>query len=281
MALITRKNHTYSDAIASGTAAFILTATIIAGFAAFAAAQTPADSLRNLSPQAIFDKANIQIELHHYDRALALYQAIENEHVDSGPLYLNMGIAYSRQDSLGLAKYYFMKAAGFSSTHTRALDGIDFVNNRLTHNETLLPALPWDRFFNWIRTQIGIHALVFISLLIINLGVVAYIASWLWPAYKKWLEKPGLGILILGILLLILGGFTDYQARRYTPAIQIVKESNVREKPAAKAGVVSLAYEGYRFQIDHKRSKNHPGWYYVRMGNGQYGWIHRDDLKLF
>ena len=244
-------------------------------------AQSNADSLRGLSPQAIFDKANIQIELKHYKQALSMYEVIDAKDLGSGPLYLNMGVAWTRLDSLGLAKYYFIKASDFPSTKSKALQGIDYVNNQLEHNETLLPALPWDRFFNWIENQIGIHTLIFISILIINLGVIALIATWLWPAYAKWLKNPAYVVLVMGIVLLALGGFTDYQARRYAKAIQVVRESNIREKPDSDSGIVSLSYEGYRFKIDRDRSQNYPDWYYVRMGNGQYGWIHRNDLKLF
>lgn len=244
-------------------------------------AQSIPDSLRDLSPQAIFDKANIQIELKHYHKALDLYQAVDKQDMGSGPLYLNMGIAWTKLDSLGLAKYYFLKAAAFPSTKTKAEQGVDYVNNQLEHNETLLPPLPWDRFFNWIENQIGIHTLVLFGIIIVNLGVVIFIATWLWPEYDKWLKNPGYAILILGILLLLLAGFSDYQARRYTRAVQIVKESNVRESPSPKAEIVSLSYEGYRFRIDRERSQKYPNWYYVRMGNGQYGWIHRNDLKLF
>jgi len=253
----------------------------VSGLSSLCVAQNQVDSLRGLSPQAIFDKANIQIELKHYHTALSLYQVIDSKGMGSGPLYLNMGIAWTHLDSLGLAKYYFMKAADFPSTQSRAQQGIDFVNNQLEHNETLLPALPWDRFFNWLENEIGVHTLMLLGIIIINFGVIIFIAVWLWPQYQKWLKNPGYVILVIGVMLILLAGFTDYQARRYTRAIQIVKESNVREKPASSAGIVSLAYEGYRFKIDRDRSQNYPHWYYVRMGNGQYGWIHRNDLKLF
>ena len=263
------------------TLTIFLAAILFAGLNVNAHAQTLADSIRDLSPQAIFDKANIQIELKHYRKALDLYQAINHQDVASGPLYLNMGIAWTQLDSLGLAKYYFLKAADFPSTKSQALQGVDYVNNQLEHNETLLPPLPWDRFFNWIENQIGIHFLVFISIIIINLGVLLFIATWLWPQYRKWTKSPGYGILVIGIILLLLAGFTDYQARRFTPAIQIVKESNIRQSPDSNSEIVSLSYKGYRFRIDRERSQKYPDWYYVRMGNGQYGWIHRNDLKLF
>lgn len=277
MALIHHTKDFQSRALAIS---FLVVLSVIMG-QHYCKAQSNADSLRDLTPQAIFDKANIQIELKHYKQALSMYEVIDAKDLGSGPLYLNMGVAWTRLDSLGLAKYYFIKASDFPSTRSKALQGIDYVNNQLEHNETLLPALPWDRFFNWIENQIGIHTLIFISILIINLGVIAFIATWLWPAYEKWLKNPAYTVLVLGIVLLALGGFTDYQARRYTKAIQVVRESNIREKPDSNSGIVSLSYEGYRFKIDRDRSQNYPDWYYVRMGNGQYGWIHRNDLKLF
>lgn len=243
------------------------------------AAQLP-DSLADLSPQAIFDKANIQFELKKYDTAIKLYQAVETKHVASGPLYLNMAISYVNIDSMGLAKYYFLKSAQFPETQSQAQNGLSYVDNQLSHKSAVLPELPWDRAMNWIQNEFGIHTFMFWGLVFLNLGVIAFVGIWFLEDYRKPLKYLGIFLLTVGILTTVTAKLVDYHAQRYSRGIMITKQASVMEKPQPKSDVVSMAYEGYTFTIDNKKSKPIPNWYYIRMSNGLYGWIPKGDIKI-
>ena len=41
-----------------------------------------------------------------------------------------------------------------------------------------------------------------------------------------------------------------------------------------------MAYEGYDLTIDWKKSKTIENWYYIRLGNGQFGWIKAKGIKI-
>jgi len=238
------------------------------------------DSLKGLTPQAIFDKANLQNEKKHYKSALGLYHAIEHTNTGSGALFLNMGLTYLNTDSLGKAKYYFLRASKYPETRKQAQQGLNYLSNHLSHKSAELPELPWDRALNWLQNDIGAHTLLIISLLILNAGILLIVGVWFIEKYKKTLRYSGIILTLLGILFLLTTGFVDYHTRRYSQGVMIMKEANVNEKPNKNAGVVSIAYEGYTFTVDKEKSARRDNWYYIRMSNGLYGWIPKKDIKV-
>ncbi len=243
------------------------------------AAQLP-DSLADLSPQAIFDKANIQYELKKYDTAIKLYQAVETKHMASGPLYLNMAISYVNIDSMGLAKYFFIKSSEFPETQSQAQNGLNYVDNQLSHKSAVLPELPWDRAMNWIQNEFGIHTFMFWGLFLLNLGILALVGIWFLENYRKPLKYLGIILVTLGFLTTVTAKLVDYHAQRYSRGVMITRQTSVMEKPQKDSDVVSMAYEGYTFTIDNNKSTQSPNWYYIRMSNGLYGWIPKRDIKV-
>ena len=60
----------------------------------------------------------------------------------------------------------------------------------------------------------------------------------------------------------------------------ITTEVQVKQKADESADLVSLGYEGYSITVDHKISKEASGWIYIRLGNGQFGWIKSSGVKI-
>ena len=60
----------------------------------------------------------------------------------------------------------------------------------------------------------------------------------------------------------------------------VIEETSVMERPSTDASLISKAYEGYDLTVDYKKSGTEPSWYYIRLGNGQYGWIKVDGVKV-
>ena len=67
-------------------------------------------ALSQESPQLLFDRGNDALVAGEYRQALNAYHQLLESNQVSGAMYLNMGISYVRLDSLGKAKYYFLKA---------------------------------------------------------------------------------------------------------------------------------------------------------------------------
>lgn len=233
------------------------------------------------TPQVLFDEANEAYDQGKYREAIKTYHSIL-ENAESGPVYLNLGLSYVQLDSLGKAKYYFMKAQRYPITENRAQEGISYVNSRFSRTSAVLPELPWEQYFNWMRYSIGVGWLYTVGLIILNLGIILVVFRWLSYRFQD-VRGSALfvwGTAALGALILLHGVFVTYLDDRYHKAVMIHQEQSVHEKPNAESAVVSKAYEGYVFQVDFYQSETADNWYYVRMSNGLYGWIPKTDILI-
>ncbi len=232
------------------------------------------------SPQPIFDKANELLESGQYEQAITLYQQLEEQQHWSGALFLNLGISYQRIDSLGKAKYYYLKSAEFEETEPKAQQALEFVNNQFSHQSAVLPKLPWDIATSWLQKNIGASTLLASAIIVLNIGVLLFIARWFIYWMPSYIKMGSLVIIGLALLLMATAFYTQYVSDRYRKAIMVTEKASVIEKPKAETAMVSQAFEGYTFTVDHTRSSKHPDWSYVRMSNGLYGWIQTKDILL-
>lgn len=233
------------------------------------------------NPQPLFDQANNYLESGDYRQALSIYRELERNEQVSGSLFLNMAISHVELDSLGLAKYYFMKAGQFDETRENALQGLDYVNSRFSRQSAVLPKLPWQRLLDWLSETIGASLLLGLGIILLNLGVIGFVARWfIMVPGEKYFKFGGIGVAVIGIVFVLTSFYIDYRDNRYHPAVMIHNQANVREQPDSSAAVVSQAFEGYTFTVDSYKSEEYPTWYYVRMSNGLYGWIPGNDIRI-
>lgn len=232
------------------------------------------------SPQALFNRANQQLKSKNYRQAISLYKNIEAQNTVSGALFLNLGISYQRLDSLGKAKYYFLKAAQFEATEDEANQALEYVETQFSQQSAVLPKLPWDVATHWLQSNVGSSALLAFGVLLLNLGILIYIAHWFTRWYPEYLSIAGYFIVGLSILLIAAGFYTQYISNRYSTAVMVTEKAPVYEKPQNEASLVSQAFEGYTFTVDHYRSESHLDWKYIRMSNGLYGWIPASEIMV-
>lgn len=249
-------------------------------FGAILAFLLPPAAQAQSSPQVRFDNANQHLTEGEYYAALEKYRELESDNHLSGALFLNMGIAYARVDSLGKAKYYFMKSRGYGETRQRAREGLEFVENRFSRQSAVLPKLPWQRAIEWIQEYIGARTLLGGGLLLLNLGVILIVIRWFRSRWQKVLKHGGYSLLAAGLLIIAVSFYARHLDQRYSRAVMVTREADVREEPGENAPNVSRAFEGYTFTVDHRRSDDRGGWYYVRMSNGLYGWIPAENLMV-
>lgn len=233
-----------------------------------------------LSPQAAFDEANTIFENGNVSKALQHYQDIEKSGNVSGALYLNMGIAAVQIDSMGLAKYYFKKAANFDNTAEQANAGLEYVNKQFSRQSAVLPKLPWDRAVEFLIVGPTAPGVFIIGFLITISGLILL--------YLCWFNKITLGRYFSSILTLILIGssltglsfYVDYVDQRYDEGVLITSSQRVTQNPNSDSPLVSIAYEGYDLTVDQWKSAEQKNWLYIRLGNGQYGWIPDRGVKV-
>ena len=232
------------------------------------------------TPQLIFDRGNDALVEGNYRQAISTYKQLEDRDMISGALFLNMGISYVQMDSLGKAKYYFIKASRYKETEEQATRGLEFVEQRFSRQSAVLPKLPWDKAVDWLKLNVGASTLLGIGIILLNVGIIAYVSTWFWVPYEKITRRSGLGASAAGLLIVFLSFYVQYVGERYSEAVMVHRQANVVEQPQEDAAVVSQAYEGYTFTVDEFRSEEQEGWSYVRMSNGLYGWIPNNEILV-
>lgn len=232
------------------------------------------------SPQAAFDEANTIFENGKVSQALQHYQDIEKSGNISGALYLNMGIAAVQIDSMGLAKYYFMKAKNFDNVEEKAASALEYTNKQFSRQSAVLPKLPWDRAVEWLIAGPSASGLFIIGFLITISGLILL--------YLCWFNRISLGgyfsyilsLIIIGSSLAGLSFYVDYVDQRYDEGVLITSSQRVTQNPNTDSPLVSIAYEGYDLTVDQWKSAEQENWLYIRLGNGQYGWIPDRGVKV-
>lgn len=231
--------------------------------------------------QAEFDRANELLEEQRIEEALELYRSIQENQQLSGQLFYNMGMAAVHLDSLGLAKYYFMRSSQFPELRQDALNAVRYTNNQFDRRSAVLPKLPWDRFFDWLSVTVGPFWMMASGLLLLNLGVASIITSWFSKHFPGVFRKSGTSLVSFGLLFICLSIYLQYLDNRYDTGVMVHNQTVVREQPDDNSTSISTAYEGYTMTVDNNRSDREENWVYIRLENGMYGWIEREMIKTF
>jgi hypothetical protein len=231
--------------------------------------------------QSQFDTANELMEEHRVEEAFQIYRSILNDGYLSGKLFFNMALASMYQDSLGLAKYYLLQSAEYPETLAEAERTLNYVNDQFNRRSAVLPKLPWERFFEWMKNRFGPSWLLIFGILFFNLGAGSLIGSWFTDRASIWLKRAGYITGIFSLLLISSSFYLDYLDNRFDTGIVVDRQTIVYERAMAGSASISNAYEGYKMTVDTKRSENEPDWYYVRLENGMYGWIERTHVRTF
>jgi tetratricopeptide (TPR) repeat protein len=227
--------------------------------------------------QLKFDKANQLLKEQDFEQALLLYRELKMADFESGALYLNSGLAYTQLDSLGMAKADFLQAADFDDTREQALEGLSYITKKLPQKAAALPKMPWDNLLEW-TVESGISFWVILGSVLLYLSFLFLVLYWFKLRDNKWILNLFFGGIFLSAAFFAAAFYTQYVNNRYGKAVLIKNQSTLYEAASSSSSVISLAFEGYEFTVDFTTSAGNPEWVYVRMSNGVFGWIPKQDL---
>ncbi len=228
-------------------------------------------------PTAVFDQASTEIQNKNFVGAIELLRQLDAEGVENGPMLINLGIAYTQLDSLGLAKYYFTRAGDYPEVKTQSETGLTFITQQLQRRASGLPILALNRIQNNIIHTFNAFWSLLIPILLLNLGAVILVWHFRTPA--AWRKVSASVLLIFAFF-----GFAHYVAvsafvSRYDTGILIRQEATLHESPSSDSPTILPAFEGYEVRIDRTQSTD--GWIRVILINGSTGWLPASAVKTY
>lgn len=228
-----------------------------------------------------FEEANQLLEEHQAEAAMKIYRSIEGQGYQSGMLFYNMGIASVSRDSLGLAKYYFLRASDFNDAKEEALQALDYLNNQFDRRSAILPLLPWERFFIYLGNQYGGSLLTIFSLLFLNLAAGLLITAWFKPKAARGLRRASAAVALIAILALLSAMRVQYLEDRYRTGVMVYPETTLYHEPDRESAAVTTVYEGYTLRVDLHESESADSWTRIRLQNGMTGWIEQNLIRYY
>lgn len=253
--------------------------------------QNPKESILSASEvQSIFEEATIDLEQAQYKIALQKFKHIEQSGFYSGGLFLNMAIVAVELDSLGLAKFYLQKAIEEPTTESAAIEALAYVESQFSRQAATLPPLPWETALDYIEHSWGSVWLFWAGFVFLCMSVVLLLFHWFGNASnsskKSSMEQRTPSVvkgfwasLLLFVTCLSLAIYTDYRSAKYSEAVIIAQEVEVRDSPSASGELLVMGYEGYDCRVDFSVDSVQ-GWHFIRLSNGQTGWILDQTLRI-
>jgi hypothetical protein len=253
--------------------------------------QNPVEMILSASQaQSSFEEATLDLEQTQYKIALQKFKHIEQSGFYSRGLFLNMAIAAVELDSLGLAKFYLQKAVEEPTTEAAANEALAYVESQFSRQAATLPPLPWETALDYIEHNWGSLWLFWSAFAFLCLSVVLLLFHWFANASNHRKKSPSkrhkptimkgswISLLFFFTSLSIAMG-TDYRSARYSEAVIIAQEVEVRNSPSASGEVLVMGYEGYDCRVDFSVDAIQ-GWRFIRLSNGQTGWVLDQTLRI-
>lgn len=230
-----------------------------------------------LSPDSLFNSGAQYLQNKDAVSASRILSELDESGVENGPMLINLGIAYTQLDSLGLAKYYFTRAGRYDEVKTQSETGLTFVNQQLQRRASGLPVLALNRIQNRFIASFDAFWAILLPLLLLYVGAGVLI----WHIYlaHRWKQHAATILLSLSLITLIGYAVVANYINRYELAVMIRQEALLREAPTEDSATLIPTFEGYDLRVDRKRSTDE--WVFVVLINGSSGWLPASSVRTY
>jgi tetratricopeptide (TPR) repeat protein len=226
------------------------------------------------SPGALFTAANAAYAKRHYQRAIALYQKIDTQGYQSGPLLFNLGNAYYKTGATGRAVLYYEKARRLMPRDADLQANLAYALKNVNEG-----ALPWQNRLweqvvscltpeqSWTYASLTLFCLA--GLVILVILKPQKLSDW-----KPW-PQAALALTSFGFAILLTLAVSVEIDRSHIYAVAVKEGGAARFEPDAKATLHFVLPEGARIRILERRG----GWSLAQRRDGARGWVANPYLK--
>ncbi len=221
-----------------------------------------------------FEKANQAYTNEQYDSAAYYYEKIVESGISNSAVFYNLGNTCFRQKKIGLARYYFEKAAKLDPQDPDIVSNIRYIKANIIdkvpeQERGFLENLLWHlHIFFPLKIQLWI-----LFSLLLTVSVLLSLSLYFSGNGRLWLIYLSV---LLSLMIVITGISTSvkiYELEKISYAILLAPSSEARNEPNGNK-VLFTAHEGTKFQI----RKINGSWALVSLPNGVSGWIELKNL---
>ena len=237
-------------------------------FSTFAFAQT-SDSL--------FADANELYKNGSYEKAIELYERVEDSQVHSDDLYYNLGNSYYKLNKIASSIYNYEKALKLNPTNSDVLTNLAFAKRMKIDAIEVMPKTIFQKFSDSFIYKLTYNSWAWLAVIFSFLGAILFLLYHF--SYSSGKKLFYFNTSILSAVLLIFSVVFAYKSYDYEvntkSAIIFKQTTEIKNAPTLNSDTVFELHEGTKVQVLDAIDD----WKKIKLADGKIGWIVADDMK--
>ncbi len=225
--------------------------------------------------QRQFQQGNAFYQKGNYKEAIALYEGILSQGLQSAALYYNLGNTYFKSKNLGRCVLNYERALRLAPEETELLNNLSFVREILVDKVDISEAPSWFKkmmrpYHSLSLNGAALFASLFYALILLCAAYAVHSLSFRSVFFKR------LFIPFLILFLFFAGiGISKFIERRFAAAIVVVEELDVRYGPSPDETRAFVLHSGTKCTI-RETSGN---WCLIWLSNDRGGWVPQEGVE--
>ena len=219
----------------------------------------------------VLDSANTAYSKGNYDKAIKLYTSIGNQNIESSELYFNLGNAYYKTNSIGLAILNYERAKKLAPNDDDILTNLKLANQKTEDKIESAPQLFLTEWKNGIIDMMSEKGWSYFCIFALSISLIL-IAMFILSANPR-LKKIGFFGGVIGGIMTISIFFIALQKYNHTinnnEAITTSASVTVTGSPDEKGTKLFILHEGTKVTVVEEMGD----WTEVKIANGNVGWL--------
>jgi tetratricopeptide (TPR) repeat protein len=226
---------------------------------------------------ALFEKANKAYNDGNYPEAIKRYEDILKNGEESAELYFNLANAHYKLNHIAPSIYNYEKALLLDPTDQIIKNNLEFANNMVIDDITVLPKSGLSNFFNNAISIFGTNGWAWIAILGLSIFTILFLLYYFSIAskWKRTFFTSAITALIISFISLVFAFHLNNVAQNNNFAIIFAEEVPVRNEPNLRGNELFLLHEGTKVQV----LNTFQDWIHLELANGYTGWMLGSEAK--
>lgn len=222
------------------------------------------------------DSANIAYSKGNYTKAITLYESVLNNNLEAPELYFNLGNAYYKTNTIGLAILNYERAKKLNPHDEDIIVNLKLANLKIEDKIDVAPQLFLTEWKNGLvdlmnEKNWSIFCIVIISFSLIAFGI--YFSS-RYVNLKRLGFFSGAVLFILSVFIFFIAQHSYNMEKNSSDGIIISPSVTVLGSPNEKGTKLFILHEGTKVNITQEEDN----WMEVKIANGNVGWLKKQDI---
>jgi tetratricopeptide (TPR) repeat protein len=214
-----------------------------------------------------------------YNDAVADYEQVLDEGLESWELLYNLGNTYFKLDDMASSIYYYEKALKLEPDNEDLIFNLKIANNKIAEKIEALPEFFLIKWWKALSSSLSINNWTIITIVFFALFLFAgvFFFTSRSSGIKRLSFWTGLLVFVFFVLSFVISSKTYQQRLSQSEAIVFSPTVTIKSSPIKNSVDLFVIHEGAKVTITDEVDD----WYEIRIANGSVGWLPANAVKRF